>query len=365
MYGTRAPLDAGIYYNLLYQEGIRRELLDFLGNQYNFVPGATVLALHEGEAIDRVNRDIDWNYSVSREMTQEIGDIYVLVFAAVALRQFEQYSHRTPYLEEVRGFLESLRQDGYRYENGHIYDENGAAVVPVPLGGTVGVRQPEAGPEEHPTPVPAPTPEPALALNKNKEIETTLDASAKANWSRGDKIAFWSLLAVVVIGVATLIATVASPEVRRFLHLDKPSPAASESKPLSPAVQMDKNQNVRPSSASPQPTLPTGPAEKTGIRDNVTVVVHRASPQSGAHTAMVATTGNGEQEINFGAAPTRLMFTPPGLVVDKRELPKKFEVSGQMLTVVRYTNSGVVIDDHKHSDVHFTVYMVEGNPAKQ
>lgn len=34
MYGTRPPLDAGTYYNLLYGEGIRRDLLDFLGNQY-------------------------------------------------------------------------------------------------------------------------------------------------------------------------------------------------------------------------------------------------------------------------------------------------------------------------------------------
>lgn len=42
-----------------------------------------------------MNRDIDWNYTVSREMTREIGDIYLLVFAAVALRQFEQYNHRT------------------------------------------------------------------------------------------------------------------------------------------------------------------------------------------------------------------------------------------------------------------------------
>ena len=80
---------------------------------------------------------------------------------------------------------------------------------------------------------------------------------------------------------------------------------------------------------------------------------------------MVATTGNGEQEINLGAAPTRLMFTPPGLVVDKRELPKNIEVSGQRVTVVRYTNSGFVVMDNKHSDVHFTVYMVEGNPTKQ
>jgi hypothetical protein len=98
-YGICAPLDTGSYYNLLYQEGIRRELLDFLGNEYNFAPGPVVLALHEGEAIERVNRDVDWNHSVSRETTREIGDIYLLVFASVALRQFEQYTHPMPYLE--------------------------------------------------------------------------------------------------------------------------------------------------------------------------------------------------------------------------------------------------------------------------
>ena len=102
-----------------------------------------------------------------------------------------------------------------------------------------------------------------------------------------------------------------------------------------------------------------------GATDNATVVVHRASPQSGAHTAIVTTTGNGEQEINLGAAPTRLMFTPPGLVVEKRELPKNLDVSGQTITVIRYTNSGFIIDDHKHSDIHVTVYMAEGNPAKE
>lgn len=201
------------------------------------------------------------------------------------------------------------------------------------------------------------------AATANSKRENT---SAEGSWSVEAKIGFWSLVAFLIIGIATLIATVASPEVRRFLHLENASPAASESKPLSPALQTGKNQNApQPHAASPQPSAPTSPAEKTGIRDNATVVVHRASPQSGAHEAVVATTGNGEQEINLGAAPTRLMFTPPGLVVDKRELPKSFEVSGQMLTVVRYTNSDFVINDHKHGDVHFTVYMVEGKSALQ
>ena len=79
---------------------------------------------------------------------------------------------------------------------------------------------------------------------------------------------------------------------------------------------------------------------------------------------MVATTGNGEQEIKLGVAPMRLMFTPPGLIVGKRELPKDIEVSGQKITVVRYTNSSFVINDHKHRDVRFTAYLVEGDPAQ-
>jgi hypothetical protein len=193
----------------------------------------------------------------------------------------------------------------------------------------------------------------------------TQDTHARKKWSIEAKIALWSLAAVLIIGIATLIATVASPEVRRFFHLDKSSPAASEPKAINPLLQTDRNQNApQPSASSRQPLPPNSPAEETGIRDNATVVIHRTSPESGAHEAVIATTGNGEQEINLGAAPTKLMFTPPDVVVDKLDLPKKIKVSGQALTVVRYTNSGFVIDDHKHADLHFTVYMVEGDPAR-
>jgi hypothetical protein len=370
LYGRRPLLDAGSYYNLLYQEGIRPELLDFIGHNYDFHPGVLVRALHEGEPIDRVNRDIYWNLSVSRDKVREIGDIYLLVFAAVALREYEQldYNIRTAYLEEVDGFLASLQQDGYTYRGGRIYDLGGKTILPVPLNGTSGATDTPKPPVVEPS---APAANVELATDSPAhpiEHQTvTEQIPAEGRWSRSDWIGFWSIVVVIIVGFATIAATVASPEFRRFLHLDKSPPVAPEPKPPSTALQTHINQEFLPDRrpASPQPAIPSSASGGTGIRDNATVVVHRPSTQSGAHTAVVATTGNGEQEINLGAAPTRLMFTPPGLVVDKRELPKNIEVSGQTVTVVRYTNSGLVINDHKHWDVRFTVYMVEGDPAKQ
>jgi hypothetical protein len=365
-YGLDAPLDSGSYYNLLYQEGVHPKLLDYLGNRYSFLPVPMTRALHEGEAVDSVGRYLDSNYALSLEIAREIGDIYLLVLAAVALRRYDElsYDQKAVYSNDVRGFLESLRQDGYRYQDGHVYDANGSTVALVPLTGGQ-VSRPHAARKDVQQPPPA---SPTRSVEAVTEVAGSNlgqgDRPTGKNWSQEAIIGFWSVLVTVVIGIATLIASVASPEVRRFLHLDKPSRAASETKPLNPALQTDKDASP-PTGASPQTIPSTSPAEKTGVRDSVSVVVHRSSSQSGANSAMVATTGNGEQEINLGAAPTRLMFTPPGLAVDKRELPKDIKVSGQTLTVARYTNSGFVIDDHKHSDVHFTVYMVEAGPAKQ
>ena len=365
-YGLDAPLDSGSYYNLLYQEGVHPKLLDYLGNKYSFLPVPITRALHEGEAVDSVGRYLDSNYALSPEIAREIGDIYLLVFAAVALRRYDElsYDQQAVHSNDVRGFLESLRQDGYRYQSGYMYDVNGSTVALVPLTGGQ-VSRPPAARKDIQQPPPASSARSVETATEvagaNREQE---DRPAGKSWSQEAKIGFWGVVVALVIGFATLIASVASPEVRRFLHLDKPSPATSETKPLNTALQTNKN--ASPSSgSSPQPIAPTSPEEKTGIRDNVAVVVHRSSAQSGAHTAVVATTGNGEQEINLGAAPTRLMFTPPGFAVDKRELPKDIKVSGQTLTVARYTNSGFVIDDHKRSNVRFTVYMVEGGPAKQ
>jgi len=122
LYGVNAPLDNGNYYNLLYQEGIHSKLLDYLGNKYSFLPMPITRALHEGVAIDSVGRYLNSNYALSPEMAREIGDTYLLIFAAVALRRYDQlsYDQQAAYSDEVRGFLESLRQDGYSYQNGHM-----------------------------------------------------------------------------------------------------------------------------------------------------------------------------------------------------------------------------------------------------
>ncbi len=369
-YGRRPLLDAGNYYNLLYQEGIRPELLDFIGHNYNFHPAVLVRALHEGEPIDRVNREVDWNLYVSREKAREIGDIYLLVFAAVALREYERLDHDLgmAYLDEVKTFLESLQQDGYTYRGGHIYSLGGTVVAPIPLNGTTGIPDtPKPQAPEPPPPagiVESRADSPAQPMEKRPATEAN---PAKKAWSRNDWIGFWSLVAVTILGIATIIATIASPEVRRFFGLDKPSPVASERNSPNAALQPNTNQNAstEKGTAPPQPSLPTGPGDSVGMRANATVVVHRATPESGADTAVVATTGNGEQEIKLGAAPTKLMFTPPNVAIGKRDLPTNIEINGQQLTVVRYTNSGFVIDDHKHWDVHFTVYMLEGEPAKK
>jgi hypothetical protein len=318
MYGIRAPLDAGSYYNLLYQEGIRGELLDFLGNQYGFQPGAIVLGLHEGEPIERVNRDVDWNYSVSQEMTREIGDIYLLVFAAVALRHFEQYDHRTPYMEEVRTFLESLQQDGYTYHNGYMYDANGAAVVPVPLGGVVAVSQPPVAQKEVPQTAIEPSSQPADPGSSVTEPAMMKvgrrDKPARKTWSIEAKIALW----VLIVGIATLIATVASPEVRTFFHLDKSSSVSLDRKPTASASQADTNPRTQPGAAPPQKSTPTNPSAGTGdarpIEESPKLQAHRVkvadqdgSPikgvellfirQNGVHSSIAASDENGIAEM--------------------------------------------------------------------
>ena len=159
LYGVNAPLDNGNYYNLLYQEGIHSKLLDYLGNKYSFLPMPITRALHEGVAIDSVGRYLNSNYALSPEMAREIGDTYLLIFAAVALRRYDQlsYDQQAAYSDEVRGFLESLSQDGYSYQNGQMYDGNGSAVVPIPLTDTE-VSRPAAARKD----IRQPPPEPGL-----------------------------------------------------------------------------------------------------------------------------------------------------------------------------------------------------------
>jgi hypothetical protein len=137
-YGLPPPLDPPEYVRRLYEANVRPELLEYIAHEYNFHPGVFVRALHEGGPIDYVNRTLDWNYSVSSEVTRHIGDIYLLVFATVALRRYDELNVvYCQFVEQpLRDFLGSLEVDGFHYQSGRIVNQQGQPVTPIPLGST-------------------------------------------------------------------------------------------------------------------------------------------------------------------------------------------------------------------------------------
>jgi hypothetical protein len=129
-------LNPAEYHRRLYEADVRPELLDYVGNEYSYDPSLFVRSLHEGQPIDFVNRTIDWNLTVSEAATREIGDTYLLIFAAVALGRFEELAsvQRDFIVEAAHDFVTSLSDDGFQYSGGKILNHSGVPVVPVPLG---------------------------------------------------------------------------------------------------------------------------------------------------------------------------------------------------------------------------------------
>jgi hypothetical protein len=135
-YGMPPALSPAEFHRRLYEADVRPELLDYIVDEYSYNPSLLVRSLHEGQPIDFVNRTIDWNLTLSESATREIGDTYLLVFAAVALRRFEELANvqRDFIVEAALDFTASLRDDGFQYSDGIILNHSGVPVVPVPLG---------------------------------------------------------------------------------------------------------------------------------------------------------------------------------------------------------------------------------------
>jgi len=218
-YGTPPALNPADYHRRLYEANVRPQLLDHIGNEYEYHPSLFVRALHEGRPINWVNRTLDWNYSVSAEAETEIGDTHLLVFATVALRRYEELdsSYRELLMNEVREFVTSLKADGFGYENGQIFNRDRQAITPVPLGGSSG-RDPE-GPAKVSNIEGASVSNssrvdeaPASAITGQPESSTTLQS-----WSRGEKIAAWTLVLTILAVIAGWLVV---PELRRWLRLD-------------------------------------------------------------------------------------------------------------------------------------------------
>lgn len=215
-YGTPPALDSGTYYRLLYEADVRPELLDFIGKKFEFLPAHTIRSLHEGLAIRWVNREVDRNYSVSTETEREVGDTYVLIFAAVALQRYTQLvpDYRDLLSRAAADFATSLRTEGFSYRNGHILDVNGNAIAPVPLDGGSQRAQPSrvvADENRNSTEGDVPS----------SSVPQTMPLTRSSAWNRGDRIAFGILLFTLVAAVAAWLVV---PEVRRAFHLDNAGP---------------------------------------------------------------------------------------------------------------------------------------------
>lgn len=229
-YGTPPGLDPGGYYRLLYEANVRPELLDHIGREYSFLPAPSVRALHEGHAIRWVNTNVDWNHSVSTETEREVGDTYVLIFAAVALRRFGALAYQHPDLRDAaRDLLICLRADGFTFETGHVLDSRGNIVVPIPLGGsssssvTTDYTATNQGGEGQTL---------GSAAVETKRVESVAPSTPRIFWSRGEKIGVASLV-LTLLGICA--AWLVVPEFRGIFHLDKAQSGAPSQSPITPA----------------------------------------------------------------------------------------------------------------------------------
>lgn len=230
LYDATPALDAGSYYRLLYEENVRPELLDLIGRKFDFLPSHTIRALHEGLAIRHINREVDHNYSVSTETEREIGDIYVLVFAAAALRRYSELipEYQVILNDETSNLLSALQAEGFRYRNGQIFGANGNAIKPVPFDG--GGKKPD--------PLSAAADENRVSTGGVVEQPSP---TIQRGWSRGDKIAIVGVLAVLFGAAAAWLIV---PEVRRAFHLDKAS-SSDTTQPVAIAPETGSNIHIQ------------------------------------------------------------------------------------------------------------------------
>ncbi|MGI8960117.1 MAG: hypothetical protein ACR2IV_10230 [Bryobacteraceae bacterium] len=82
----------------------------------------------------------------------------------------------------------------------------------------------------------------------------------------------------------------------------------------------------------------------------------------GARLIDMNTTGGGEQELNLEMRPTKILFEQSRDIVDINGFGTKVILGGKSLTVRRFTDKGVVVDDHG-AMIHVRIYVLDGSPS--
>jgi len=206
---------------LLYEGDVPSELLDYIVATYGWLPAIFVRALHEGHAIAGLRCTRSGNPSVLGT-DKHLGDIYLLQFAAVALRRWtelcsENYFRAGDlYTDAATHLIEYLDADGF------CWDRNGQNIVGVGgqelsdmLATAVPLDMPVEKGDAGVTPPPS-TPKVTSHLRRHVVAKmialmlTLLVLLASAcwavvsgnSWNRGEKLA----LAAIALGVLAVIA---------------------------------------------------------------------------------------------------------------------------------------------------------------
>jgi hypothetical protein len=272
-YSVPAMLDGGKIYKYLYEEGVSSELLNYLGHEYNYDPLTFVRAIHEGHPIRQFAQIYLRNPYLANEQAVEYADIILLIVGSLTWTKFKELDpyNRSMLQREMTDFLSSAKADGFSFTNETFHDSNGEAVAasrlwdlssPKPSATT----RATAAPAPAPMPVQVPVPQqPQHPISTPPTVRTSL--AAKLERHKGKRGSFWTILALV-IAILSVVATIATPELRRFVGLDKPklditSPAQSSA--TNPPQQPNQSASKSQSSAKdkPQGETPSTPKRNT------------------------------------------------------------------------------------------------------
>lgn len=246
-YDVAPILAPGVVFSYLYQEGVDSPLLNWLGHEFDFQPNILVRSLHEGVPIRRFAR-----YHLDPKDAVDYADIILLLVGTLALEKFSQLEPncRTMFENEVNEFLISARSDRFPFVAGAFRDINGKAINADRLWDLSSPR-PSSSNEmapSPPSPAPATTkpPQPTSSLFTARSPSHSVPVPPKTQDTRRSPMSsglFWTIVGVL-IAVATLIATIATPELRRLVRLDKTHEPSS-------AAPAQQNRNVSPASSEP------------------------------------------------------------------------------------------------------------------
>jgi hypothetical protein len=124
----------------------------------------------------------------------------------------------------------------------------------------------------------------------------------------------------------------------------------------------DKGQDSRKRSVPSQRLAPSGPAESSTMTDSVTVL-RIPGPSSGSRVVRFETNGDSNQKISVRIQPQKMLFEPPGSVVERKDLPVELNIGGHRITIVSFTDEGFVINSHGVARISMGAYVLEGIPS--